>query len=222
MRVIGILGSPHGMDGATGKLLRSVLDAAREAGAEIESFSLADLEVKPCRACDVCHKTGTCAVGDDFETLKAAMLAADGIVLASPNYISSVTAQMKALFDRCCGPLHIQAFQGKYGAGVATGGAETQMVEEYMLAFLRHLGCWTVGSVGALARQFAIDSERAQASNAAADLGRTLVRAIESKQTFPEQAEEHAAFSERMRQLVLSRKDEWTYEYEIWASRGSA
>ena len=222
MKIVGVLGSPHGMHGATGKLLDALLEAVRQSGAEVEMFSLAELQVGPCRGCDNCHKTGACALNDDFETVKSAMLAADGIVLASPNYISSVSAQMKALFDRCCGPLHIQAMEGKYGAAVVTGGAETRVVEEYALDFLRRLGCWTVGSVGALARELGDDAKRDRALRAAADLGRKFVQAIESRQTFPDQVEERAAFRERMRQLVLSRKDEWPYEYEYWTNRGGS
>ena len=62
------------------------------------------------------------------------MLAADGIVLASPNYISNVSAQMKALLDRCFSMFHCQMLHGKYGACVvASGGPLFQKVEEYLV-----------------------------------------------------------------------------------------
>ena len=150
MKLVAILGSPHGMKGNTGKVLDALVAAARGRGAEVTLFSLAELKVGPCRACDTCHKTGACPTRDDFNTIRDALLAADGVVLASPNYIFSVSAQMKCLFDRWCGPLHLQAMEGKYGAAVVTsGGAESPEVENYMLRFLRAMGCWTVGSVGA-------------------------------------------------------------------------
>ena len=106
MKIGASLGSPHGPKGATGTLLAEVVRGAQAAGAEASVFSLTDHKVVPCLACDACHKTGVCPQKDDFNTLKSAMLGADGIILASPNYINSVSAQMKALFDRCCGPLH--------------------------------------------------------------------------------------------------------------------
>jgi multimeric flavodoxin WrbA len=149
------------------------------------------------------------------------MLAADGIILASPNYITSVSAQMKAVFDRCCGPLHCQAMQGKYGTAVVTsGGAESKVVEKYMIGFLRIMGCWTVGSVGAEAQQMMDETARAQKLKAAARLGIRLVEAIRDKRTYPGQVAVQSSFYERMKMLVTMRKDDWAYEYKYWKSLG--
>jgi len=149
-------------------------------------LSLTDLKVGPCRACDVCHKTGACSVKDDIGSILASLTGADGIVLASPNYIFSVTAQLKALFDRCCGPLHCQAFSGKYAAAVVTsGGAGSSEVEQYMLRFLRALGCRTVGSVGAEGRQLSQEAARTAVFAQAQELGRQLVEAIQTGRKSP-------------------------------------
>ena len=217
MKVVAVLGSPHGMEGNTGKVLNALLGAARGRGAQVSLFSLAELKVEPCRACDTCHKTGTCPIEDDFNAIKDAMLAADGVVLASPNYIFSVSGQMKCLFDRCCGPLHLQAMEGKYGAAVVTsGGKESAAVEAYIVHFLRALGCWTVGSVGAEAQALADPAAASPILAAAADLGTRLVGAIEKKESFPEQEPERRGFRELMKSLVASRKAEWVFEYERW------
>ena len=150
MKIVTILGSPHGPNGATGSVLNDLVSAARAAGADVTSFSLTETEVQPCRACDACHRTGTCPIKDQFLTIRDAMMAADGIVLASPNYIFSVSAQLKTLMDRCCGPLHCHSFQDKHAAAIVTsGGPESAEVGAYLERFLRCLGCWTVGSVGA-------------------------------------------------------------------------
>ncbi|MCD6365646.1 MAG: flavodoxin family protein [Planctomycetes bacterium] len=54
-------------------------------------------------------------------------------VLGSPNYIFNVSAQMKALLDRCCGPLHRNAWDGKYGVAVVTsGGGGQEQVDRYL------------------------------------------------------------------------------------------
>ena len=62
------------------------------------------------------------------------MLAADGIVLASPVYLNQVTAQMKTLLDRTSHFIHCLRLTDKYLAAVTTsgggGGADAQ-------AFLR-------------------------------------------------------------------------------------
>jgi len=221
MKLAAILGSPHGMTGNTGQLLQGVLDGARSAGMETALFSLADLTVKPCVACDCCHKTGKCSIKDDFDTLKNAMCSADAIVLASPNYIFSVSAQMKALFDRCCGPLHCQLMKDRYAAAVVTSGGEgSDVVEGYMLRFLRTLGCWTTGSVGAEARKLLNPAEKARLVQQAADLGATLARAVKDKRVFPDQTAERGAFFERMKQLINMQKSAWPYEYEYWKKNG--
>jgi multimeric flavodoxin WrbA len=221
MNIVAILGSPHGMKGTTGALLAGVTSSAKSAGAEVKTFSLSKMTVKPCHACDACHRTGKCSIKDDFKTLKTAMLAADGIILASPNYITSVSAQMKAVFDRCCGPLHCQAMQGKYGTAVVTsGGVESKIVEKYMIGFLRIMGCWTVGSVGAEAQQMVDETARAQKLKAAARLGIRLVEAIRDKKTYAGQVAVQNSFYERMKMLVTIRKDDWAYEYKYWKSLG--
>jgi multimeric flavodoxin WrbA len=221
MKIVAILGSPHGMKGSTGALLAEIVRGAREAGAETGVLSLAALDVGPCRACDACHSTGLCPWKDGFDAVKSAMMDADGIVLASPNYIVSVSAQMKALLDRCCGMLHCQALRGKYAVAAETsGGTGGQEVQRYLLRFERMMGCWTVGSVGATATDMADPARRQQVLAAAANLGKALVDAIRTRPTFADQQPERDAFFQRMKGLVQFRKDDWPYEYQHWQSKG--
>jgi multimeric flavodoxin WrbA len=221
MNIVAVLGSPHGMKGSTGKVLNASLKAAEGRGANVGLFSLAELTVKPCRACDTCHRTGKCPIRDDFSKIKKAVLEADGILLASPNYIFSVSAQMKCLMDRWCGPLHLQAMEGKYGAAVVTsGGSESEEVETYILRFLRAMGCWTVGSVGSEGWKLANPATAAPVLEAAADLGTRLVEAIEKKETYPDQIAARRAFFDRMKALVTMRKADWPFEYDHWRSLG--
>jgi multimeric flavodoxin WrbA len=221
MKIVAIMGSPHGMKGSTGRLLQPLLDTAKGAGAEVRTFLLSEMRVLPCRACDCCHREGHCSHDDDFEEIRSAIQGADGLVLATPNYIMSVSAQLKALLDRCTGPLHIQAFAGKYGAAVVTsGGPGSSEVEQYLLRFLNTLGIWTVGSVGAEALELADPSQAGLRTDAAADLGRRLIEAIGQKKTFPTQDAARRAFTDRMRMLITARKEEWPFEYEYWRSRG--
>ena len=221
MKIVAILASPHGAKGATGQLLEALVSGAREAGAEVRTFSIGEKPLAPCRACDVCHRTGECPIRDDFGMVRDAMLDADGVVLASPNYIFSVSAQMKALLDRCCGPLHRVALTGKHAAAVVTsGGSGSQEVEAYLLRFLRAMGAWTAGSVAAEARQMFSPDDKAQRLDEAAALGRRLVEAIHLRTEYPEQATEQRAFRERMKALVEMRKAEWRFEHEYWKSIG--
>ena len=220
MKLVAIMGSPHGMKGNTGQILGGLIEAAENGGAEVTTFCLGDLHVEPCQGCNACHETGTCVIEDDFETIKAAMLDADGIVVASPNYIRNVSAQTKAMMDRCSCPIHCQRMEGKYGAAVVTsGGGESAEVETYILRFLRAMGCWTVGSVGIEAWRLGDEPMRSEALERAAGLGNELVAAISGKRTYSDQTAERRSMYERMKELVKSRKDQWTYEYNYWKSR---
>ena len=221
MKLTSVIGSPNGMDGNTGTLLQAVLNGARHAGADVTALSLDALDVNPCRGCETCHREGDCCIVDDFPRVRDPMLESDIVVLASPNYIWNVSAQMKALMDRCCGPLHLRALEGTYGGAVVTsGGGGEDAVAEYLLQFLRAMGCWTVDGAGARAAELHNEDEREAALDRGRELGQRLVEAAAEERTYPEQKQEHTQFAEQMKQLVLARKNEWTYEYEYWKSQG--
>lgn len=99
MRVLGIVGSPR-RAGNTDVLVGQVLAGAERAGAQVDRIYLDESAVRPCRACEACAPTGHCVQEDDFQALLARMTSADGLVLGSPVYCGTVTAQMKALVDR--------------------------------------------------------------------------------------------------------------------------
>ncbi len=221
MKLLAIIGSPRGMHGNTGQVLEAVLRGAREAGAEVVVRSLSELTINPCVACDACHRTGICAQKDDFRALWAAMREADMLVLASPNYIVSVSAQLKALFDRCCGPVHLMALEGKYAAAVVTaGGGGCEEVETYIQRFARSLGCRTVGSIGVEAGELMDKEAAAAALKRAEELGGRLVAAARGKETMAEQEPERAAHAERMKLLITAMREHWPYEYDYLQQAG--
>ncbi len=136
MKIISLLASPHGLNDNTAGLLQFVLDGARAEGAQTETVVLKGGTLLPCLGCDNCHKKGRCARVDDFEPVKEKIMASDGLVLASPNYIFNVSAQLKAFMDRCCGVVHCMSFWGKYGASVVTsGGGGDEAVTQYIERF---------------------------------------------------------------------------------------
>jgi multimeric flavodoxin WrbA len=100
MRVLGISGSPR-LLGNTDQLLAEVLRGARSEGAETKTVTVCDLDITPCQHCDSCLRTGECKISDDMQSVYSEMENADAIVLASPLHFMGVTAQMKAMIDRC-------------------------------------------------------------------------------------------------------------------------
>jgi multimeric flavodoxin WrbA len=100
MRVLGIAGSPR-RGGNTDLLLAEVMKGAASKGAEVKTVILNDLEISPCQHCDACFEAGECRVKDDMQMVYKELERADRIVLASPVHFMGVSAQTKAMIDRC-------------------------------------------------------------------------------------------------------------------------
>ena len=100
MKVLGLAGSAR-RGGNTESLLDWCLGAARDAGAVVVKYSLCDLDLRGCRACDACRHTGVCIQKDDMETLYPHLRTADSIVIACPIYFQGMPAVPKMVVDRC-------------------------------------------------------------------------------------------------------------------------
>lgn len=97
-RVLILSGSPR-KGGNSDTLCDQFMKGALEAGHEVEKIQ--GKKVAPCLACYYCkdHK-GECAIKDDMAEILQKMLDADVLVLASPVYFYSISAQLKAVIDR--------------------------------------------------------------------------------------------------------------------------
>ena len=100
IKVLGILGSPR-RGGNTEILLDEALAGARSQRAETEKLAVSELKIAPCQNCDDCALTGECTIHDDMDGIYSKLRAIDRLVLASPVFFLSVTAQTKAMIDRC-------------------------------------------------------------------------------------------------------------------------
>lgn len=196
-----------------------VLEGARQSGAEVTFVDICGLDIKYCTGCGTCYAKGECISDDDFAAILEKMLGADGIVWGSPNYINSVTAQVKTMFDRMADSIHCQSFAGKYGCSVSTaGGSMADEVADYMNSTMSNLGATSVGKVAILvgADPNAIVSGEKQAK----DLGRKLSEAIKTKWVDPVQEKQHAERREYFKRLVMYNKDLWKHEYDYWKGLG--
>ena len=221
MKLVAIVGSPRGMKRYTGTLLNEVLQEAQKAGADTEIFQLNDETIMTCKGClETCHTKGKCYQDDDFEKIKKAMLTADGIILASPNYVFNVSALMKAFLDRCGLLMHCQLLSGKHAAVVVTsGGSDPTVVENYLKdVCVQAFGLWYLGSVSAVELQFEDPDEHKQIMESAAALGARMVRAIENRETIPEQEEEHNQTYEIFKYMTMMLKDRWPFAWDYWNS----
>ena len=99
-KVIGIFGSPR-PDGNSDILLDQAIKGAEASGVDVEKVIIRDLQIAPCNACGGCFEKGVCVIGDDMQKIYSQLVEADGIIVASPIYFMGVSAQLKALIDRC-------------------------------------------------------------------------------------------------------------------------
>ena len=114
----------------TAQMCESFAAGAAEAGAEVETVRLYDLDFKGCRSCFACKvkggaSYGRCAQRDGASELLSRAAQADGLVFASPVYFWTVTPQLHAFIERLLFPFV------SYGAGyptLAPKRAETAMI----------------------------------------------------------------------------------------------
>ncbi len=100
MKIVSLLGSPR--KNANSSLIAERFCAtAKKLGAEVQTFTLNDLNFRGCQGCMACKtKLDKCALEDDLTEVLEAVRETDILVLASPVYYWDVSAQMKAFVDR--------------------------------------------------------------------------------------------------------------------------
>ena len=100
-KILIVMGSPR-REGNSATLAKQVAAGAEAAGAEVESFYLHDMDIQPCTACDACREEmdRDCVIDDEMETLYPKVRHSDAMVIASPIYWFSVSAQTKLFMDR--------------------------------------------------------------------------------------------------------------------------
>ena len=99
MKILAIVGSPR-PKGNTNYLVDQALEEVSKLGIETEKIVLSDYQVNPCLGHDNCASLDSCLQKDDTAAILDKFCQADGVILATPVYYFSVTAQMKAFMDR--------------------------------------------------------------------------------------------------------------------------
>ena len=91
---------------------------------DVEILTLGQKEIGVCQGCRVCFDRGEadCPLGDDMLGIKAAMDAADGLIVASPVYVGDVNGIMKNWIDRLAYLCHRPQYSGKSACLLATVG----------------------------------------------------------------------------------------------------
>ena len=132
MKILTFLGSPR-KHGNTATLLDSVINGIKSIdNKSVEQIFLNEKNIRPCQGCNSCKKDGAdgCIQKDDMQNIYPLIAKSDLIILATPIYWWSVTAQMKLLIDRIygmdftCGRKKV-ALLMTYGGELPNSGPET-------------------------------------------------------------------------------------------------
>ena len=100
IKTIAFLGSPR-KDGNTDLLLQEAIKGIESSGLSVKTFRLNLMNIKPCQNCGGCDETGECIINDDMAEIYRDIRTADRIILASPIFFFSLSAQSKTMIDRC-------------------------------------------------------------------------------------------------------------------------
>jgi multimeric flavodoxin WrbA len=122
-RVVAFVGS--GRKGFTYAATVQFLDHLKAmGGVETELVRLSDYHIGTCRGCCACMTRGEefCPLKDDRDLLIGKIMAADGVVLATPNYAFQVSGLTKVFLDRLGFVMHRPRFFGKTFTSLVSQG----------------------------------------------------------------------------------------------------
>jgi len=142
MKVLALFASPR-IGGFSTGLHEMLTGRLEDAGAQVTSLRVSDLDISPCTACAYCRSNYNCIINDDMGLLYKLFRESDIISISAPVYFSSLPAGLKAVIERC------QVFweekrrgeaslSGKRGSLIAVSGADYPGVFTSSTLILRH------------------------------------------------------------------------------------
>jgi multimeric flavodoxin WrbA len=120
--IVGICGSPR--KGATEHVLIEALSSLEDMGFKTKFFTVRNKKIGFCTHCDYCLKHNECIINDDMNTIYNLLKDTKGIILATPVYNGAISAQIKAVLDRCRALLaaDTNVLKQKIGMTITVGG----------------------------------------------------------------------------------------------------
>ncbi len=179
MKTVSFLGSPR-RNGNTAVLLDSVIKGMESAGnTGGEYIFLQEKNIRPCMGCNSCKKEGAtgCVQKDDMQGIYPIIAKSDLIILATPIYWWSITAQMKLMIDRIygmdftCGRKKVVLLM-TYGGELPNSGPET--TEALFREICEYIKADAVAVMGVCTETVEVKDNK-KAREEAFELGRRLV-----------------------------------------------
>jgi NAD(P)H-dependent FMN reductase len=229
IHVVGLNGSPH-HQGNTVTLMGWVLEGCLEAGAKTEWIHVVDYDIRYCRGCFTCLRTGECPIRDDFLALRSRLLAADGVVVGSPVYADAPPAVFKTFLDRLTLlNLYTNSFERQFSVGVATSGIAPTMGVANSLASMFGRSSGAIGAkTSSVARGYQplATVHDPNLPGKARALGRRLVTDIRGPRRWRLPQREYLIYSLLTRTfiypMVVGNPEQFAGVLRIWAEKGHA
>ncbi|WP_294591382.1 flavodoxin family protein [uncultured Bacteroides sp.] len=136
-----ILSSSPRRGGNSDTLCDEFMRGAKESGNQVEKIFLKDKHINYCTGCSVCSMHGKpCPQKDDANEIVEKMIAADIIVMATPVYFYTMSAQMKTLIDRTCAR-YLEIKDKEFYFIISAAETSIPMMERTIESFRGFLDC---------------------------------------------------------------------------------
>ena len=126
MLICAVNGSPH-TNGNTAFLLNNILDNLKSRGADTEFLNIGKIMSNLEKPFCVCCKSpcdASCFKNTELWDAFELLIKADFIIFASPVYFGTMSAQLKAFFDKTRFFRGQRAFEGKFGTAISVGASK--------------------------------------------------------------------------------------------------
>ena len=177
MNILILSGSPR-KGGNTDLLVEAFVKGASQKH-HVEVVSVRDYKVNPCMGCNACFRNESypCAQKDDMPLSYEKMAVADMLVIASPVYFYGLSAQLKAVIDRCHNPIR-DTFRIKKTAILLVGAASLpELFDSILIQYQLCLKFFRLEDIGHILVRGVKDKgdiEKTEALNKAYKLGKNI------------------------------------------------
>ena len=99
--MILILNASPRRHGNISQMVEVMADECRQAGVEVQTVAVQQLDIRPCLGCMKCRAAHKCVLPeDDAQRVLKLIQQADALVIAAPCYWGNIPGTLKLLFDR--------------------------------------------------------------------------------------------------------------------------
>ena len=140
MKKILVIMSAGTKRGNTDRLIDAYIKGLVERGHSVTKVYLGSMRIEGCRGCGVCQRLAhQCAVRDGMQDIYPLFAECDTVVMASPLYFWTITAQLKSFIDRLYAISVDDKYPQKDSVLLMTAGDDNDTTFEQPIRYFRLL-----------------------------------------------------------------------------------